>query len=87
MADYPLVDEKGEVFLNDGQLARHIRDKCGDTVGLFIEKMMEGRETYEAAHKTALALHERMCGLIDEMSQMEESLDGAATLTEKMLGL
>lgn len=87
MTDYPLVDEKGEVFLNDGQLARHIRDKCGDAVGLVIEKMMEDRDAYEAAHQTALALHERLCGLIDEMSQMEESLKGAATLTEKMLGL
>lgn len=42
MSEYPLVTEFGETILNDGQLIRHIREKCGDEIARSLEDRLCG---------------------------------------------
>jgi hypothetical protein len=80
--EYPLVTETGETFLTWVQLARYIREKCGDQVGIFIEKLLEERDKNG---DTAEIMKRIMDLLYDiDISQIESNISEAMNLLEKV---
>ena len=80
--DYPLVTETGETFLTWVQLARYIREKCGDQVGIFIEKLLEERDK---SGDTAEIMKRIIDLLYDiDISQIESNISKAMNLLEKV---
>lgn len=80
--DYPLVTENGETFLTWVQLARYIREKCGDQVGIFIEKLLKERDNADDKIEAMKRIEDLLYDI--DISQIESNISEAMRLLEKV---
>ena len=80
--DYPLVTENGETFLTWVQLARYIREKCGDQVGIFIEKLLKERDNADDKIEAMKRIEDLLYDI--DSSQIESNISEAMRLLEKV---
>lgn len=81
-SSFPMVTRNGETFMSEAQVARHIREMCGDEIGEYVEKrMMMAQDIEPIAHKVRLAL-DRLCDI--SFSDLEYNLNGAVTILEQI---
>lgn len=81
--DYPLVTESGETFLTSQQLARFVRERCGDEVGRFIESVLQDRETKGDARERLKRIYDLLCDI--DISEIENNITRAIYEVEKVI--
>lgn len=75
MLEYPIVTENGETFLTQAQLSRFVRDKCGETVGLYLEEAISclmGMKAYKRKIGQAMKILDSI-DLTDAICEIEEA--------------
>lgn len=81
--DYPLVTESGETFLTSQQLARFVRERCGDEVGRFIEKILMERDAHGNMQESLKRIYDLLCDI--DISEVENNLARAIDVVEKVI--
>ena len=81
--DYPLVTESGETFLTGQQLARFVRERCGDEVGRFIESVLLERDAHVGMQENLKRLYDLLCDI--DISEVENNLARAIDVVEKLV--
>lgn len=81
--DYPLVTESGETFLTGQQLARFVRERCGDEVGRFIESILLERDAHDNMQESLKRIYDLLCDI--DISEAENNLAQAIDVVEKVI--
>lgn len=81
--DHPLVTRDGETFLTDEQLVRHIREKCGDEIGRYVEEKILYGESVQDVKKRIQDALEKLWDI--SITEIENSLNGAVSILEKVM--
>ena len=83
MSEYPLVTESGETFLAWPQLARFVRERCGDEVGRYIESILQERDEHGDIQENLKRIYDLLCDI--DISEVENNLARAIDVVEKLV--